>query len=392
MEDSKPSLGPEHVSSPGDDETKQALSPVQFKSRRFEMFASPGKSSRKPSTSKSMNTFGFDSDEDEPAATETEDQRKDQQMLAFFGHKQAAHYSKEISLCDGNDPAKTLIWLRAVQATPEPTQVAPLVARGQLLQFILHHHKVPWDLLFICIAKEFVNYRLRERQQDELENLRQRPGEPLRKFNFEFEQLLKEAYDTLPTDQSHLVRIYLSALADRDSALRVLQENEPKTLSDAMKAVTQLSRSGELLRPQKAMRKAHIVDAVPTESSLEKAVTALVTSQKHLAEKLTAMEMKLKSPIKGNKKSKISVLKTKLRCYNCGKAGHFTRECQMQSPPSKKSDYQKQSSANFDQPKCRRCRQFTHKTEHCQAPPPKNPCHRCGGQHWLHDCKDSLNS
>ena len=72
-------------------------------------------------------------------------------------------------------------------------------------------------------------------------------------FHHEFNQLLEEAYpDGLPEDQTGLVRIYLSALADRKMVLSIMEEAQPKTIEEAATLASHHGRAEDFMKPPKS--------------------------------------------------------------------------------------------------------------------------------------------
>ena len=166
---------------------------------KFDLFNTPIMTkSRKPST---PLHFGFDSESEDDQTCQSEnegnesDPKFEKRMEHYFGHKRLVHFARDVTNCDGSDSLKTLAWLRAVHSTPEPIGVANLTARGHLLEFILSRPKATWTQPYFKVAREFVHSQFRTRQLEALNEIKQRPGESLRQFNREVEQLVFEAFD-----------------------------------------------------------------------------------------------------------------------------------------------------------------------------------------------------
>ena len=357
----------------------------------------------------SMLTESSDSEDSDD--NETAEQRRERQMFEYFGHKQLLHYAREISVCDGGEPSKVLVWLRAIQSVPDNhVNTAILTSKGSLREYIIAHKKKPWADLFFKIAREFINTQFRSRQREAFDEIRQRPGEPLRKFNKEVEQLIFEAFESMPEDQTQLVRVYLSAIEDRELALKVVQQDAPVTLIDAIKAVSKRSRASDLLRPARSIKRMHCVEAQKN-PALEKGFAAVVKSNQEITACLDAVISRLAAlnspeahnPIRNQK----APPKPVITCFRCGKPGHFARACDLTHPtrplqtpaPSHgnksrqpPSSIPKSTSEGSTYVRCLRCRQFGHRTQNCLAKPPKSMCRKCGQiGHWQYDCHKHLN-
>lgn len=282
--------------------------------------------------------------------------------------------AKKVGFCDGTDGTKVLRWLRLLDSVQYPMEIAKITADGPLAAFLKTHSHSNWKTMRSEIAYNFISAAFQQTQRDELEQISQRSGEPLVKFNHEFDVLVKEAYDPLPVDQQGLIRTYLSALSDRELAIDVLDGDKPRTLKEAVRYATQRTRTNDKLKPKSRTAKASAV-APPSEKTdpIMKAVTALVASQKELQEQLADMKQITSRQI--NQPGWAPVRERKPgdnNCFRCGKSGHYARECMTPDPSNILV--------------CERCRKGGHTASNCRTGPPRGPCFRCGDRHWAYDC------
>lgn len=285
---------------------------------------------------------------------------------------------KRIGQCDGSSTSKTLKWLRALDEMDSPVILARNTAEGALASHIRTRKKLNWRELRRSIAENFISAAFQSVQKDALENLAQRASESLNTFNFEFETLVRDAYDKLPENQDNLIRTYLSALHDRRLAESVVR-SKPDTLREAMKQTVQRDRTSEYLKPRKTGKVSELTPVVSSKiDTLASAVGSLINSQKALVGQINQIKGESQQAVKVPPKPQS---KQQVTCFRCKKQGHYAKDCRV------KLTYEKPQARQSDAVTCARCRENTHTVRNCRAGPPKSPCY-CGGSHWLYDCPE----
>jgi len=319
------------------------------------------------------------------------DEELDVLANVFLSRGQSELDIKRVGTCDGTDSTSLLKWLRTLDTTQRPIEIARATAIGPLATFLNKNKAREWRPLRASISSHFISASIQQLQRDALSRLEQRAGETLVSFNYEFEYLLSEAYSKLPEDQEELIRMYLSALKDRKLALSVLQDN-PKTLEQAMRLAFKKNQTNDYLKPRTAVLDKN--DQVkPVQNQLKvltQALTDLAKSQEMTNGRVAQLHSAPPKPFVRPKESTRSI-----NCFRCEKPGHFARNCRSSVPfsdrlsnrplvGSSQSDSSPTPSVKRED-KCSRCRSAQHKLPQCQAGPPSKPCF-CGAMHWMYDC------
>ena len=309
----------------------------------------------------------------------------------FLARGQSELDIKRCGVCNGTSGTNDLLeWLRRLDTVAKPIEVATATATGPLARFLLKNKEAhaDWPSLRASIAAHFISSCIRQTQKDALLRIEQRSSESLVAFNYEFESLLTEAYNELPTDQTDLIRTYLSALKDRKLAIAVLHEN-PTSVEQAMRLAFKKNQSNDFLRPQSSSTTDKFGPVESQLSALTKAVNGLAKAQEQIGCKVADMQTAAAhAPAITSKQTK-----EKLICYRCGKPGHFARDCRSERVVPREDARPNDLTASFNAEgspkpaikKCLRCRNPQHEVKNCKTGPPKKPCF-CGGLHWVYDC------
>jgi cellular nucleic acid-binding protein len=329
-----------------------------------------------------------------------EEKVKEIEMLAsaFAASGREGLAIKKIGPCDGSKADVLLKWLRNLDIVEKPVDIARATATGPLGIFLAKLSIKEWPKLRTAIATQFISAAFPQTQRDALLKLTQRPGESLVTFNYEFEALIKEGYETLPEQQEDLIRAYLSALNDRKLAISVFNK-KPTTLVDAMRLASERDRVNDFLRPRVSGRVAEIAQPEVEDKigkhldTLTQTVNSLAKMQANLANQVAAVATNPKPPSASQNKN----------CYRCSKPGHIARDCRAPAKTDNPRSTMKircyrcnrlgHSASNCRSPskpetgraKCLRCQSEVHRVHDCKAGPPSRPC-LCGGHHWAYDC------
>ena len=319
--------------------------------------------------------------------------REEMEALAtvFMSRGQSELDIKRVGTCDGTDSTSLLRWLRTLDTTQRPIEIARATAIGPLATFLNKNKGKIWRPLRSAIASHFISASIQQVQRDALSKIEQRAGESLVSFNYEFEYLISEAYSKLPDDQEDLIRMYLGALNDRKLALSVLNEN-PTTLEKAMRLAFKKNQSHGYLKSRKTDAMTDQLEPVQHQLKiLTKALTDLAKSQEVTSGRVAQLQSNPPKPVVKKEPYRTMV------CFRCGNPGHFARECRYSfqlagnemplshCPPTPANSNGSFTPAVVNREKCSRCRSKNHKLADCHAGPPSKPCF-CGSLHWVYDC------
>ncbi|ELU12583.1 hypothetical protein CAPTEDRAFT_210072 [Capitella teleta] len=276
-------------------------------------------------------------------------------------------YIKRVGFCDGDKPSRTLEWLRAIDRLPEDIQVqiALHTVESTIHSSLRELKNAKWHKIKKLLANRFANANFSEAQKEALDRLEQRPGEGLYNYITTFEILLNEAYQSLPLDQTSLIRTFLSGLCDREM-VRSVARKKLRTLPEIVKEVRRHYQDDDLLRPRR-ISKVHSIEKYedPQVAALSMVVNDLVSLQKETCAQIAALAKVEPKPPKNPKN---------YSCYRCGKQGHFARECRTKDTNSLPVQTMQQNASGI---RCSKCRRVGHTTKNCRIGSPKYPCY-CG--------------
>ena len=229
--------------------------------------------------------------------------------------------------------------LSIVNGWDEPTQaiMLGLNLRGQA-RAVLTGLSPPERLNLLAIERALQqNFSPTQQQHSYLSKLRARKrkaNEPLPELSREIARLVRMAYPR--ADQATREQIAINAFTDSfpGPAIEIrlhLIRGQPQTLQEAVALAMEVDSVLESSKPQTVARRGVQMVTGSPEEDPELELTESQKQLKTMAEALSSLEAKFKSWEKSQKKPQRS--KKDIKCFNCGKKGHFQRECRAPRKP-----------------------------------------------------------
>ena len=283
---------------------------------------------------------------------------------------------KQTSQCDGSATISVRLWLKEIGLAfdqvgqPNIIQVVTNTITGNLrfevARFLSeytvgHHvtrHEVPWDLLRQHLSTQFLNTDETQSLRDELDRISQSPYDSIPQFSRKFRELADSAYSPRARNDDQeitLVRAFARGLTSNGMARKLIENIvAPISLEAAIALVARYNERHDaydrLGRQEVPMEigslqpKGKVTEQVDLES-LSKTVQRLNT-------KIGKLEASLRMPAAhevsrdtyqqhptheglhkadayygGKPQGNVPTNQSRGLCYNCGKPGHFSRDC-----------------------------------------------------------------
>ena len=188
------------------------------------------------------------------------------------------------------------------------------------------------------------NFSPTQQQHTYLSKLRSRKrkaNEPLPELGREIARLVRLAYPR--ADPATREQIAINAFSDSfpgpaiEVRLHIIR-GQPQNLQEAIALAMEVDSVLEHSKSQTVTRRGVQMVTGSPEEDQEEELTSSQAQLKAMAEALASLENKIKTLEKSQKKTMKS--KKDIKCFNCGKKGHFQRECRAPKKPKDQGNEQ----------------------------------------------------
>ena len=290
--------------------------------------------------------------------TQQEGERRDQTTLRGL----VRYLVHQTQTCDGSSTAAVRTWIREVTLAYDQVGAALVIQvasrsvagplRYELERYIetavatnnVARAAIPWPDLHAHVAAQFLNIDETSCLRDDLERIKQSAYEPSSQYARRFREACDIAFPPALRNEDQqrvIIKSFAKGLTSDAIARKLIEHTNPTTIDEAIMAVTRYCERADVydrVGRQEQPMEIGVATQQPSEDN-QSVVKSLTSTVHRLATKIDKLERRQHTERPSQEDGTSTRYAQRNRdaprqpsCYNCGKQGHYARDCRQRFP------------------------------------------------------------